>query len=75
MSQPVEQTYAARNAHIEPTTLRIRLDQATGALEFWIGAQKGRDYPRLAKIRPADADALARWLAQAKGIVPPARKG
>jgi hypothetical protein len=74
MSQPVEQTYAASNAHIEPTTLRVRLDQATGALEFWIGEKKGRDNPRLAKIRPADADSFARWLAQAKGILPPARK-
>ena len=58
MPKILEQSYTARNAHVEPTTLRVRLDPATKAIEFWVGEQKGRDHPRLAKIGPKDAGAL-----------------
>ena len=68
MSKIREQTYQALNAHVEATILRVVHDASTGAVEFWIGKRKNRDYPRLAKIGPKDADALIAWLAQVRRV-------
>ena len=71
MSKILEQSYTARNAHVEATTLRVRLDPATRAIEFWVGEQKRRDHPRLAKIGPKDASAFVARLTREMGNAVP----
>jgi len=70
MANVVEKVYSALNAHDAPTTLRVHFDSTTGAVQFWVGVQQGRDYPRLAKIAAKDASDLAAWLVGYRGWEP-----
>lgn len=56
-----ERTYPAVNAHYLDTTLRV-VAQERDIVEFWVGEQRGRDYPRRAALSRKSAHELARWL-------------
>jgi hypothetical protein len=57
-----ERTYPAVNAHYLDTTLRVVV-HGTDIVEFWVGEQRGRDYPRRAALSQEDALELLRFLA------------
>jgi hypothetical protein len=56
-----ERTYPAINAHYLDTTLRV-VAQGPDIVEFWVGEQRGRDYPRRAALSRKHVVDLVRWL-------------
>lgn len=56
-----EKSYPAVNAHYLDTTLRV-VTQGPNIVEFWVGEQRGRDYPRRAALSRKSALDLLRWL-------------